>query len=323
MGKYFINNLDCIAIEQANLTAKDTFSTSNLEQSNPLPNLLKNSTISAKNRGRSEKDTRININTLQTRGFDILYIKRLMYLKDSIDDDKHIAKIKRDHSNENAELSNPNLYSQTMSSALLSLKPAENVPEVSNDDSKTLIDQRNFSNYQSSNSPLRIKTAEKPGSRRDRLKRTAQNNLSQYQQKARQTKNTFVTQAPLASKSRTKANRTVVGDIRKTGSNIRLNASDTQQDDMSMIDKIKHNKFMTGKDEEDIKAQKQSSKPNDSRNNVSEYWKTKPLPIDNKTYAMYKSSENLVVTDHFMPEEQFKAQQHDIFKKYVHTKVDE
>lgn len=113
------------AIEQANLTAKDTFSTSNLEQSQPLPNLLKNTSLSSKNRGKSEKDTRINLSNLQSRGFDILFIKRLMYLKNSIDDDKHIISKKKDQNTDQNELINNNLYSQTVSSALLSLKPAE------------------------------------------------------------------------------------------------------------------------------------------------------------------------------------------------------
>jgi hypothetical protein len=110
------------AIEQANLTAKDTFSTSNLDTSQPLPNLLKNTTLSAKNRGKSEKEARVSMNTLQNKGFDILFIKRLMYLKNSIDDDKHIAKEQREFSKDHFELSNPNQYGNTMSSQLLSLK---------------------------------------------------------------------------------------------------------------------------------------------------------------------------------------------------------
>lgn len=113
------------AIEQANLTARDSYTSSNLDTSHPLPNLLKNTTISAKNRDKSEKDSRININTLQSRGFDILFIKRLMYLKNAIDDDKHIAKEQREFSKEHFEPSQFNQVGKTMSSALLSLKQGE------------------------------------------------------------------------------------------------------------------------------------------------------------------------------------------------------
>lgn len=113
------------AIEQANLTAKDTSSTTNLDSGAPLPNLLKNTTLSAKQRGRSEKDTRVNLNTLQNRGFDILFIKRLMYLKNAIDDDKHIAKEHREQ-HEMASNHQPN----TMSSALLSLKQGDHDPSM-------------------------------------------------------------------------------------------------------------------------------------------------------------------------------------------------
>ena len=114
------------AIEQANLTARDTNSTSNIDIPQPLPNLLhKNAGFSAKTRGKSEKDSRINISSLQNKGFDILFIKRLMYLKNSIDDDRHIVKEQRELSKERIDNSNQMAYSNTMSSALLSLKPAE------------------------------------------------------------------------------------------------------------------------------------------------------------------------------------------------------
>lgn len=70
------------AIEQANLTARDSSSAINIDIPQPLPNLLhKNAGFSAKTRGKSEKDSRVNISSLQSKGFDILFIKRLMYLK--------------------------------------------------------------------------------------------------------------------------------------------------------------------------------------------------------------------------------------------------
>lgn len=113
------------AIEQANLTSKDTFTSANADGGQPLPNLLKNTTLSAKHRIKTEKDSRINLTTLQTRGFDILFIKRLMYLKNSIDDDKHIQKDQREMSNENLDGANQTFYPKTMSSALLSLKQGD------------------------------------------------------------------------------------------------------------------------------------------------------------------------------------------------------
>lgn len=113
------------AIEQANLTSRDTFTSANTDASQPLPNLLKNTTLSAKNRIKTEKDSRINLTTLQTRGFDILFIKRLMYLKNSIDDDKHIQKEQREMSHENLDGANQTFYPKTMSSALLSLKQGD------------------------------------------------------------------------------------------------------------------------------------------------------------------------------------------------------
>lgn len=113
------------AIEQANLTSKDSMSASNLDTGAPLPNLLKNTTLSAKQRGKSEKDTRINVTSLQNRGFDILFIKRLMYLKNAIDDDKHVAKEQREVNKEHFEHTSPHIQPNTMSSALLSLKQGD------------------------------------------------------------------------------------------------------------------------------------------------------------------------------------------------------
>jgi len=102
------------------------YTSQNTESNNQLPNLLKTSNLpGSKSQAKNDKDMRINLNTLQNSGFDILFIKRLMYLKNSIDDDKYIAKEKRDLSGEKFEKEGGNAYPNAMSSALLSMKPGE------------------------------------------------------------------------------------------------------------------------------------------------------------------------------------------------------
>lgn len=114
----------------------------------------------------------------------------------------------------------------------------------------------------------------------------------------------------------------MVGDA-KYASHRKLNQTEIPNDDIEMIEKIRNSKFMTEKDANDIKhKQRDMQLNNESRNRVEEYWKVKPISIDQKTREMYKSSENLQ-TEQFMPQDQFKKQQHDIFKKYVDDKVEE
>jgi len=227
------------AIEQANLTAKDTNSSSNIDSSQPLPNLLKNTSLSAKGRGKSEKDSRVNINAMQNKGFDILFIKRLMYLKNSIDDDKHIAKEQREFSKDHFELSNPNQYGNTMSSALLSLKQeTKNDPTMSekvlssqgkshcaNSVERASQEQKTFNNYRATFSPQRVQTADKLGGRFERIHNPHEKALSQNRngQNLKNANNTFfITQMNKEKKSRLNLNKSVVTE-NKTTSHRRLN----------------------------------------------------------------------------------------------------
>jgi hypothetical protein len=236
------------AIEQANLTAKDTYSSSNIDGGQPLPNLLKNSTLSAKHKVKTEKDSRVNMSTMQSRGFDILFIKRLMYLKNSIDDDKHIHKDQRETSNENLENTNLPNYPKTMSSALLSLKQGEQQESIKPDN--MLISQgkfiqlnifiepsaepKMFQKYQTSFSPQRTQTADKMVTRKDRIKKTAQNkSSSQHRNTGTRFKNTsssnafFVTQLPKDRKTNSKMNKTVMEES-KTSTHRRHNKMDIE-----------------------------------------------------------------------------------------------
>ena len=116
------------AIEQANLVSKDLNSNENYELSQHLPNLLnRTAEHSSTNRRNSEhREAKINYSTLQNKGIDILYLKRLMYLRNLVDDNRHIEKERRELSKERLENNNNQIeYSNTLNSAILSLKPAE------------------------------------------------------------------------------------------------------------------------------------------------------------------------------------------------------
>ena len=183
---------------------------------------------------------------------------------------------------------------------------------------------------QSSGSPPRIQTAVKTGSRKERL-RQAQNNLVGQNRNINQAINSsnafFITQNSKDKKSRGKSNKSVVGDSRTTSFR-KLNQTEDEPLDVTtqqpeIIDKIIQSKFMTEKDIQDIhetELNKQHRK--EGRNEVEEYWKVNPISIESKNEAVYKSSDN-IKTEKFIHQDEFKKQQHHVFKKYVEEKVDE
>ena len=238
------------------------------------------------------------------------------------------------------------VYSNTMSSALLSLKPAEMHDQVVSENAgfsqgiltinfycyieKDYGELKGFNKIQSTSSPPRVQTAVKGGSRKERL-RQAKNNLISQNRNTNQNIDSnnafFITQSSKEKRSRGKSNKSVVGDI-KTTSFRKMGQHDdeplnltTQQPEI--IDKIAQNKFMTDKDIKDIHEIELDKKyKNEGRNNVEEYWKINPISIESKNEAVYKSSDN-ITTEKFLHQDEFKKQQHHVFKKYVEEKVDE